>query len=116
MDDDDEPLVEFKSKPDADAKPLEHGQQAIRENKKKQNRTRRVGIKHKTKYKLKFSLLGNNSAGLKAKKDSLEAIIKIFNQPSCITLQETKLANNSNSQLENYQIFKQQKMVQVVAY
>ena len=42
---------------------------------------------------------------MKAKKDSLEAIIKIFNQPSCITLQEMKLAKNSNFQLENYQTF-----------
>ena len=39
----------------------------------------------------KFSILGNNTAGLNAKKDSLLHNIKLFNYPSAITLQETKL-------------------------
>ena len=103
----DEPLVECKLKSDADAKPLDDGyeQKVELKTNKEQKRTRRGGRKHKSKYKFKFSLLGNNSAGLKAKKDSLEAIIGIFNQPSCITLQETKLAKNTHFQLANYQIF-----------
>ena len=49
--------------------------------------------------------MGNNCAGLKAKKDSLESIIKMMKTPSCITLQETKLAKNANFLLENYQVF-----------
>ena len=49
--------------------------------------------------------MGNNAAGLKAKKDSLEAIINVFKKPSCITIQETKLAKNAHFQLSNYQVF-----------
>ena len=70
-----------------------------------QKRTRRGGKKHKSKFIGKFSILGNNCAGLKAKKDSLESIIKLMKTPSCITLQETKLAKNANFWLENYQVF-----------
>ena len=61
--------------------------------------------RHKSKYCASFTILGNNSAGLKAKKDSLNTIIKMFETPSCITLQETKLAKNAVFSLENYQIF-----------
>ena len=68
-------------------------------------RTRRGGIKHKRRLKVNFSLLGNNAAGIKAKKESLEANINIFKKPSCITLQETKLPQNSNFQVGNYQVF-----------
>ena len=68
-------------------------------------RTRRGGIKHKRRLKVNFSLLGNNAAGIKAKKESLEANINIFKKPSCITLQETKLPKNSNFQVGNYQVF-----------
>ena len=71
----------------------------------KQQKTRRGGVKHRSKTKVKFSLLGNNSAGLKSKKDSLEAIIEIFKTPSCITLQETKLPKNANFHLNDYQVF-----------
>ena len=81
----------------------EHGRARKPESIKKQ-KIRRGGLKHKPK-KVKFSLLGNNSAGLKSKKDSLEAIIRTLKNPSCITLQETKLAKNANFQLANYQVF-----------
>ena len=93
-------------KTDADAKPManEHGK-ARKSNPVAKQKTRRGGIKHKCKHTRTFSLLGNNSAGLKAKKDSLEAIVNIFKNPSCIALQETKLAKNSNFQLPNYQVF-----------
>ena len=82
----------------------EHGK-ARKSNPVAKQKTRRGGIKHKRKHTRTFSLLGNNSAGLKAKKDSLEAIVNIFKNPSCIALQETKLAKNSNFQLPNYQVF-----------
>ena len=49
--------------------------------------------------------MGNNTAGIKAKKDSLEAVIKLLGNPSCITLQETKLAKKSVFQLNDYQVF-----------
>ena len=52
---------------------------------------------------IKFSILGTNAAGLKAKKDSLLNNIKLFNFPSCI--QETKLRNNANVRIHNYQVF-----------
>ena len=44
-------------------------------------KTRRGGIKYKSKRTTKFTLLGNNTAGLKAKRDSLEAIISTFKNP-----------------------------------
>ena len=52
-----------------------------------------------------FSIMGTNAAGLKAKKDSLMQNIKMFNNPSCITIQESKLRNSGSIKLENYQIF-----------
>ena len=71
----------------------------------KHKRTRRGGLKHKDNKNVKFSLLGNNSAGIKAKQDSLEAVIKLLGNPSCITLQETKLAKKNVFQLNGYQVF-----------
>ena len=70
----DEPLVATESQPNAISEPMddEHGR-ARKPKPIKQEKTRRGGIKHKSKMKVKFSLLGNNTAGLKAKKDSLEA-------------------------------------------
>ena len=63
--------------------------------------------------RVNFSVLGNNTAGLKAKKDSLQAIINMLNRPSCITLQETKLGKNANFNLENYPCFYTQKLVAI---
>ena len=54
---------------------------------------------------LKFSIMGSNSAGLKSKLDSLVQNIQVFNNPSCITLQETKLRQCGTVKLNNYQIF-----------
>ena len=54
---------------------------------------------------IKFSILGTNSAGMKAKKDSLMHNIKLFNYPSCITIQETKMRSKGNIKLKNYQVF-----------
>ena len=69
----DEPLVDTEPTPktDADAKPManEHGK-ARKSNPVAKQKTRRGGIKHKRKHTRTFSLLGNNSAGLKAKKEA----------------------------------------------
>ena len=65
--------------------------------KKKQNKT------------INFSIMGTNAAGLKAKKDSLLSNIEIFNYPSCITIQESKLRNCSNFKLDNYQVFEKRR-------
>ena len=46
---------------------------------------------------MKFTLLGNNTAGLKKKKESLEDVIELLRKPSCITLQETKLPKKNVS-------------------
>ena len=73
--------------------------------------TKRGGIRSKknrtiTSSKLvKFSILGTNAAGLKAKKDSLKENVQLFNFPSVITIQETKFRKSANFKLENYQIF-----------
>ena len=92
------------------AQPLEHEyeygpprKQHVR--KLKHKRIRRGGLKHKDNKNVKFSLLGNNSAGIKAKQDSLEAVIKLLGNPSCITLQETKLVKKNVFHLNGYQVF-----------
>ena len=61
--------------------------------------------KNENKTKNKFSLLGANANGLKAKVDSLKNLIHIFDKPSCITIQETKLRTSRSVQLPGYQIF-----------
>ena len=81
------------------------------EKNRKINRIRRGGKKHKSKFKTYFTLFGNNTAGLKNKKDSLEANIDIFKKPSCITLQETKLPKYTNFQLGDYQIFQKNRNI-----
>ena len=83
----------------------EHGPPWKLQRKLKYERTKRGGVKHNKNKNVKFSLLGNNSAGIKAKTDSLEAVIKILGNPSCITLQETKLSKNNIFQLNGYQVF-----------
>ena len=103
----DEPMVDPKFKPDPIPQPLdhEHGQPRKPNRKLKYHKTRRGWVKHKANKKMKFSLLGNNSAGLKAKKDSLEAFIELLRKPSCITLQEMKLPKKCVFQLDDYQVF-----------
>ena len=49
--------------------------------------------------------MGTNAAGLKAKKDSLIENIRLFDQPSIITIQETKFRKMGSMKIENYQIF-----------
>ena len=62
--------------------------------------------RNKKKFKnTKFSILGTNAAGLKAKKDSLIENIRLFGCPSVITIQETKLRKMGSLKIENYQIF-----------
>ena len=73
--------------------------------------TKRGGVRSKiNRFKkqnklIQFSIWGTNSAGLKAKKDSLLHNIKLFNSPSIITIQETKMRNCGNFKLKNYQVF-----------
>lgn len=67
-----------------------------RSNKNRQNKSSKLA---------KFSILGTNAAGLKAKKDSLKENIKLFNFPSVITVQETKYRKCGSFKLENNQIF-----------
>ena len=81
------------------------------EQKLKQKKTKRGKGKKNRKNKcenkdpLNLSLLGSNSNGLKAKLDSLKNNINIFNQPSCILIQETKLRQLGNIDLPGYQVF-----------
>ena len=57
-----------------------------------------------------FTILGNNTAGLKAKKDSLEALIQTLKNPSCIMLQETKLDQKMSSKFKITKYFKRIEM------
>ena len=52
-----------------------------------------------------FSIMGTNSNGLKAKKNSLVNTVNFFNGPSVLTVQETKLRQNGIIKLDGYQIF-----------
>ena len=73
--------------------------------------TKRGGVRSKKNRMKKatknvnFSIMGTNAAGLKAKKDSLVENVKLFNYPSVITIQESKLRKSGTIKLENYQIF-----------
>ena len=73
--------------------------------------TKRGGVRSKNnRFKkqnklIQFSIWGTHSAGLKAKKDSLLHNIKLFNSPSILTIQETKMRNCGNFRLKNYQVF-----------
>ena len=63
------------------------------------SKSRRLNkAENKSKF-LQFSLLGNNTAGLKSKADSLNHLVKTLNYPSCITLQETKLNSKGSINL-----------------
>ena len=67
----------------------------------KLNKTRRGGQKFQRERLQTFTIMGNNTAGLKAKKDSLEALIQTLKRPSCIMLQETKLGQKEEFKLQN---------------
>ena len=77
--------------------------------------TKRGGVRsrnsrNKKKFKNeKFSIMGTNAAGLKAKRDSLLSNIEFFNFPSCITIQESKLRNCGNFKLDKYQVFEKRR-------
>ena len=49
--------------------------------------------------------MGSNANGLKAKFDSLLNVINIFDKPSCITIQETKLRTSGLNNIPGYQVF-----------
>ena len=51
-----------------------------------------------------LKIIGNNSAGLKAKKDSFENVIKLF-FPRVAMIQETKLYRKGTMNFENYTCF-----------
>ena len=72
----------------------------------KRGGVRSMNNRNKRKFKsTKFSILGTNAAGLKAKKDSLIENIRLFGSPSIITIQETKFRKMGSMKIENYQIF-----------
>ena len=48
---------------------------------------------------------GNNKNGLKAKKNSLVNTLNFFNNPSVLTVQESKLRQNGIIKLDGYLIF-----------
>ena len=79
-----------------------HGKEEQKLEKKERNKTRRGKGKRKKKKDspLYFSLLG-----LKAKIDSLINNVAIFDKPSCILIQETKLRKSGMIELPGYQIF-----------
>ena len=57
-----------------------------------------------------FSIWGNNANGLKAKMDSLKANIDYYKQPSCITIQESKLRNCNTIKIEGYKVFERNRI------
>ena len=87
------------------------------ETKTEYKKSNRGGIRSK-KNRLKehnkqinLSILGTNSAGLKAKYDSLLQVMKIFDFPSCITLQETKFTQKG-VKLSGYGVFEKVRKTQ----
>ena len=89
---------------------LEHFTYEQKKLNKNKNKTRRGKVRKNKNMERenkinKFSLIGANANGLKAKVDSLKNIINIFDKPSCITIQETKLRTSGSIHLPGYQIF-----------
>ena len=72
-------------------------------NKKKKEIRRGKGFSKKCTNK-SFKIIGNNAAGLKAKKDSFENIMKVFS-PGVAIIQETKLYINGTMCFNNYSCF-----------
>ena len=56
---------------------------------------------------MNLKILGTNCNGLKGKMESLKSCIDFYKNPSCITLQETKLNFPGTIHLEGYQVFEQ---------
>ena len=56
-------------------------------------------------YEQEFSILGSNANGIHGKLDSLRNNINIFQRPTCINIQETKMRFKGIIRLEGYQIF-----------
>ena len=92
---------------EANAKPLDLSGKKKHAIKKKPTRRGRWVQSKKGGSCSKFSILGNNSNGLKAKLKSLKAAVKVFN-PTCITIQESKLRQEHLIQLPGYVIFENQ--------
>ena len=72
---------------------------ATKPTKLKKLRTRRGGRRHRYGKCVPFSIIGNNVAGIGGKRDSLVALLKFFDNPSCVTLQETKLGEKVNFEI-----------------
>ena len=53
---------------------------------------------------LSLKIIGNNSAGLKGKKDSFENLLKTFS-PAIVMIQETKLYRKGTMNFEQFQCF-----------
>ena len=70
---------------------------------KKNVKTRR-GRGHRGKSKC-VSIFGNNINGLVGKWDSLESVLKQFNLPSCVFIQETMLKTKLSKKLLGYKMF-----------
>ena len=48
--------------------------------------------------------MGSNANGIKGKMDSLKSAIRVYNRPSAITIQETKL-RSKHLNIPGYQVF-----------
>ena len=70
---------------------------------KSKQKTRRGRGKGGSKM-MNFSILGNNVNGIHGKLDSLISASKIFNSPSIITIQETKISN-LKTKIPGYKVF-----------
>ena len=76
-------------------------------NKSAKRKNRRGKYRRKSsinKPKLSLSILGSNANGINGKLTSFKNAIKQYGNPSCITLQETKLRSN-NFKVPGYQVF-----------
>ena len=101
--------MEFPIQHESDAKPMgTAGKRKFSINKKYTRRGKGKKFDMGEGY-FKFSLLGNNANGLKAKLKSLNAAVDFFKKPSCITIQETKLRQANSIKLNGYEIFEKQR-------
>ena len=79
-------------------------QQKLKQTRRGKCKKRNSGKSMKSKS-VNFTILGSNANGIKAKVDSLKSIINTFDNPSCVTIQESKLRKPGTIQLKGYQIF-----------
>ena len=66
------------------------------------------GRKNKNKFnhkKTKFSIVGCNANGIKAKLTSLKNTLRFYNNPSVVTIQETKIRGKGSIKIPGYKIF-----------